>query len=807
MLLCLWVCGLCVGVLSGLALPADAISKLPVALGGILGAVGAVWLHRSGRPVSAGLVVSMTLGLVVGWRANRPAPLPAAVQAAVDAGRASEVEGCWVRTLRFAQSEALPRGLVAVDRIDGQRFDGQLALTVAGSAQPQAGDRVRFRVAVSRPWGLRNPGLPDAVQAARAQGIDLVAWLPANPGLVVVERGAWWGPRRLAERAHLLLGRAIEAVVPAERSHLLEALVLGERTAAGAEVEAGFKAAGAVHALSVSGLHLTAVAGALFLLLRQLVVWLPLAALRWRPSVIAAAGAIPALLFYGAVTGEATATRRAALMAVLGFGALLVGRMPSLSASIGASAFVLLLDSPLLLLDPSFQLSFASVAAVALAGRAWQPPHDPRRWARGAVWIGRGLLVSTAAFLATAPLAAHHFAELAPASPVGNLLLVPPVELGIVPLGLLGATLGAIWSPLGFVPLHLADWLCRLALALAAGFRLWAPVVPVPSPDGFEATCWLVAGLIFLVFWGGPARDRRILIAAGVVSLVGAIHFGARVLRRRLGDGVQVTFLDVGQGDAALIEGPGTFVALVDGGGAIAAASGGEGFDPGARVIEPVLRRKIIGHIDLVVLSHPHPDHMNGLFRVLERFEVGTFWSAGDGAGNPEYERLVALARQRGVTIEAPRRLVRGGLVIDPLGPYVGDVVAAPPGLEANDASVVLRLAFGGRHILFTGDIEAQGEAELLGRHPVADLSSDVLKVPHHGSRTSSSEPLITAVRPTTAVMSLGRRNRFGFPRPEVLQRYRDDGVAILRTDWDGAIVIELSAGGVLLATCARSCR
>lgn len=808
MLPCLWAFGLCVGVLSGLSVAVDAISPVVVgllALVMVAGIAAAGWLFWRRRPVLAGLLACTLLGVIIGGSATLPQPLPDPLPALLEQedGGLLQLQGRWLRTIRYGDGPNAVRGLLRSEHVAGVALSCQVAVTVAGAAAPpQPGDRISFRARVSPPWGLRNPGMPDAALAARAQGIDLLAWVPPAQAVSTLQPGVWWGPRRLAQQAHFALARAIEAVVPPARSPLVKALVLGERTAAGADVEAGFKAAGAVHALSVSGLHLTAVAGALFLLLRQLVALVPGLARRVRPPVMAAALAIPALLFYCAITGEATATRRAALMAALGFGAVLVGRLPSLAAAIGTSAFVLLLDSPLLLLDASFQLSFSSVMAVALAGRNFQPLHGVPWWHRALVWVGRGLLISTAAFVATAPLASHHFAELAPASPLGNLVLVPPVELGIVPLGLLGASLGALWWPLGYVPLVLADWLCRLTLLLAAGFRRWAPVVPVPGLDGFEATTLFLAALLLLLLWGGGRRDRRTLILAGLAAAAGVGHLGWRVLQRRLDDGVQVTFLDVGQGDAALIEAPGGFVALIDGGGTLDGQ-----FDPGARVIEPVLRRKLIGRLDLVVLSHPHPDHMNGLFRVLERFEVDTFWSAGDGAGNPEYDRLVTLARSRGIEVAAPHVLARGGFSLEPLGPYLGDAIGAPPGLEANDASLVVQLGFAGRRVLFTGDIEAQGEAELLGRHGSAVLATDVLKVPHHGSRTSSSEELLSVTAPARAVFSLGRRNQFGFPRAEVLRRYQQHQVNVLRTDWHGAITVAVSADGALRATCARGCR
>jgi competence protein ComEC len=418
--------------------------------------------------------------------------------------------------------------------------------------------------------------------------------------------------------------------------------------------------------------------------------------------------------------------------------------------------------------------------------------------ARARRWLGQGLQATVAAAVATAPLCAHHFAELTPAAPLGNLLLVPLVELGIVPLGLLGSALGAALPVLGWVPLQLAGLLAGAVLWLAEGFRRWAPVVAVWSPTGLEAALMTLAALLGLATRRATA-PRRWLAAAAACLALGGGALAARHVWRGLDPGLRVTFLDVGQGDAILIEGPRGFVALVDGGGSIDGR-----FDPGQRVIVPVLRRKTIGRLDLVVLSHPHPDHLNGLPAVLQGFPVGALWTSGDRGGNPAYDRLLALARSRGVALPPPGRLEVNGLVIEPRGPWLDDHIGVPPGLEVNDASLVLQLRFAGRSLLLTGDVEEQGEAELLGRGE--RLAADVLKVPHHGSRTSSGIELLRAVRPGLAVASLARRNRFGFPHPEVLQRYQAGGVRLLRTDRDGAIVTKVDVSGNIHAICVRPC-
>jgi competence protein ComEC len=269
-----------------------------------------------------------------------------------------------------------------------------------------------------------------------------------------------------------------------------------------------------------------------------------------------------------------------------------------------------------------------------------------------------------------------------------------------------------------------------------------------------------------------------------------------------------VTFLDIGQGDAAVIEAPGGGVMLIDGGGVRDGS-----FDTGARIVEPFLRARGIGRIDIVALSHPHPDHLNGLFRVLGRFDVGAFWSSGDDGHNPEYGRLVALARSRGVAIPEVAETRLGTAEIVPLGPFESSAdglrerIRAPRGLTVNDASLVVRVAFAGRGVLFAGDLEADGEGELVGRRDVGQVvAADVLKVPHHGSRTSSTPELVDAVSPALAVMSLGWRNQFRFPAPEVVERYVARGARVLRTDRDGAISLVISPDGRLSLRCERGC-
>ena len=195
---------------------------------------------------------------------------------------------------------------------------------------------------------------------------------------------------------------------------------------------------------------------------------------------------------------------------------------------------------------------------------------------------------------------------------------------------------------------------------------------------------------------------------------------------------------------------------------------------------------------------------------------MGALWTSGDDGHNPEYAHLLALARAGRVPTPTPAPAPLGSARLEPLGPWVasaeadatgrrGEVIGPPPGLSVNDASLVLRLSFAGRAVLFPGDLEADGEGELVGRAALGQaVAADVLKVPHHGSRTSSSGELIAAVHPALAVISLGWRNRFHFPAPVVLARYAAAGAAVLRTDRDGAVTVTIAPDGRVTAVHER---
>ena len=262
---------------------------------------------------------------------------------------------------------------------------------------------------------------------------------------------------------------------------------------------------------------------------------------------------------------------------------------------------------------------------------------------------------------------------------------------------------------------------------------------------------------------------------------------------------LRITAIDVGQGEATLVQFPYGKTMLIDGGGFYKSS-----FDIGERVVAPVLWKKKIRHIDLVVLSHPHPDHLNGLVSLVKNFTPQEVWTNGEHISSEAFEAFEGIIAEKGirklVVTNGQQNKMIGGVTIEVLHPPKDAVNnGLKKSLLINNHSLVLRLLYGDISVLFTGDIYKAAERELMGR--ILNLESTILKIPHHGSATSSSLPFLKSVRPSIALLSVGFENSFHLPNPTVLKRYEEQGCKLLRTDRDGAISIETDGSAIRLAT------
>lgn len=737
---------------------------LPLAVGLLLGAalsLGGVPFHAAGLlalPLAASPPLAPAAFAAAGWLSAdlaRASTVPSVPAHPVELeGRVTNVPSPGFDRLRFTLRTPA-----------GERYE---VLAPPADWPLAAGDRLRFPARLARPPGPRNPGAADQASRLAAVGVALQAQALLPPVRVAPPSPLAW-----LERGRERFAEAALAALPAREAGLVRAIGTGDRAGLDQATSESFARSGLAHVLAVSGLHLVVVAAGLAWLLEAGLARVEPLAARSDTRRLAAALALPAVLAYTLATGAGFAIVRAALASGALFGASLLDREGSSANTLGLATLAVLSVEPGALLDPSLQLSLASVAGlVTLAGplrRALPVPRPDRgTWrARLLEPVLAGLAATVAASLATAPVLALHFHRLPALGVLANLAGVP-IGTALTALTAAAALLAAAWPPLA-LPLL---WVCRplatslLAVSDAAAAPSFA-VIGVASPGPLLAglACALVLSLGRLRGW---ARWTAAAAFVACLALPGPVRAAAARSRGQL----EVIFTSVGQGDATLLRLPDGAAVLVDAGGTFPG-----GPDPGARDLVPLLRDLGVERLALVVVSHPHPDHSLGLAAVAAAFPVEEVILGG---GPPDGAVAEVLAR-----LPTARRL-RRGQAWERAGVRLLAVSADDPALEENDASLVLRVEHGRTALLLTGDLEGAGEAAALtASGPL--LRADLVKVPHHGSRTSSSVPFVEMVRPAWAVASLGAGNRFGFPHAEAEARWRGAGAAWARTDQGAA--------------------
>lgn len=788
----------------GVAVHGPAPSTGALALWLVAAALALAWWRprAADHPVAALALAVGLVGagmLVAAWRTPAPWPAPEEAPLAEQA-----LEGVVTRSAERTPSGQWELQLEAPPHL----------LRVRASVPALAGDRVRV-VGRLRPLrGERNFTGPDRAASARAAGFT--AELAAER-LEVVGRSS--SPSLAAWRAlGALRQRWLAALTAAggadERYAVLRGVTLGARDGISEELGARWRAVGVYHALSVSGLHLAVVALLVFAVLRRLAAAIP--GVR-DPARLAFAPAAALALAYTMLTGAEVATLRALVAALLWMASAALGRPLRLIDALGAAALVLLVWSPAQLWQPSFQLSFAAAATLALQPHRGRSPAAGRWPARAlrkaARWAGRGVASSAWVVVVTSGITAYHFQQVQPGGVVGNLLVTPLLELGALPLGLAGLGLWEL-SPTG-------------------GEALWAAAAALIGAADTLATWLYAASPVGEVGVARPAVAVALVAVAAATCLLSAerrwLYIGSlasiglwQLAPLAAPQGVRVTFFDVGQGDAALVE-TRAELWLIDAGGHPGAASAESAAAP-ARAIREHLTLLGRDRLDVVVISHPHPDHYLGLWALLaprageSPVHIEELWLA-DGflrpgapsswgpspSAVPTFTELVLALERAGTRVRwlPPQGRSSAGARLEVVAPRFRPEdeaqvrLAADPVRTVNDNSVVVVLHYGGRRVLFTGDLELEGEEVLTSEVPRA-ARADVVKVPHHGSRTSSNQRLVEAAGATMAVISCGAGNRFGFPAPEVLARWQAAGAEVLRTDRGGAVRLEISSAGEL---------
>lgn len=612
------------------------------------------------------------------------------------------------------------------------------------------GSHCRLLVRLKRPHGVANPG-----------GFDYEAWL-LSEGI-----SATGSVKRLSCRPpaaasvggmRLRLRQDMQQAFP-ERpaAGVLLALLSGDRALVPDSAWERYVATGIVHLMAISGLHVTLLSVLTVWLLLNLLRLAPRLALRWPLHKPALLGGFTAALGYSLVAGMTIPTQRTLIMlAVAGLAFLLDRRLPSLHILL-LTLMAVLLWSPLAVHAVGFWLSFGAVALLIVLGNAWRELPSWRQ----------ALQMQFALSLLLLPMTLWFFDRVSWVSPLANLVAVPLVTFGVVPLGLLGLL---FWLAGSAGPAQFfwsgAVGLIEVLDALMAQFAAWPAASMMLSLPGFSALLWLSLALVCLL--QPLCRSWRLLSPLLLLPL----FFPASSLSEGQ---LRLTVLDVGQGLAVLVETPG-YRLLYDTGPPL-----GMHADAGLRYVLPTLHRQGVYALDHLVLSHDDSDHTGGARSVLSVMPVG----AGLGT-------QVGLSRNSSPpwrSCEAGQRWHRDGWEFAVLYPDAEQRLFAD---SDNNRSCVLRISRGRATVLLPGDIGRLGELSLLDRHDAAALKSTVLILGHHGSSSSSSAEFLAAVRPELALISAGYRNSFRHPGEQVLARLRSAGIPWRNTAESGALTVLL---------------
>ncbi len=672
-------------------------------------------------------------------------------------------------------------------------------------------DRIRFRAKLREPVGSLNPGGFDYAAYLERQGIDAVATVSGADGVVLVESGLndrwWWLSLVDRWRGQIRLAAVRSLSQPSLGIYL--GTVVGDRGYLDQDLRDQFMVTGTVHLLSISGSHLGLVAVLVFFVTRRILLhmpsnWLLHAARVQTPSRVAACLTVIPVTAYAFIAGAELATIRSLLMILLALMARWLGYEHRVVHAVAIAAVIILLHDPQAIYDISFQLSFLSVCAIA----GWiarqgegerERLQDEGCLGTGLRWGEEAMMVSVVVTLVTLPLVAFYFNQIPWLGLFTNVVAVPVMGFLLVPLSLAAG----FWTVLSGDPMlpvvPLLEWVTRMFLILLS----WASMIPggewhVASPS--VPMMAIFYGLLGVIWQA--AEWKRLRFAAGMGLGLILIWWCWSPRLGVDGERFRITFLDVAQGDSAVLELPDGQVVLIDGGATF------ERFDMGRGVVGPYLWNRGIRSLDHVIATHPQLDHVGGLAWIVRHFRVGQFWGIGERREEAFFHRLERALEQAGlaernaregdeVVATGPCRLLLLNPAADPHP--VSSQVDRKGGHGLNNRSIVARLTCGTHSILFPADVERETLARLLPRE--AGMPVNVLKVPHHGALSSLDREWIAALNPQAAVVSVGRRNPYGHPAPEVVEAYARHGVRLYRTDRDGGVWFtgNLSGGPVTI--------
>ncbi|MFH1081153.1 MAG: DNA internalization-related competence protein ComEC/Rec2 [Pseudomonadota bacterium] len=703
---------------------------------------------------------------------------------------------------------------------------GNILLNCVTGASLQYGQIIRFKTKLKIPHNFYNPGRFDYEKHLRFKDI-LVHGFISNPTHIVMLRENQGHPLRMQiEAFRYQLKTIIRTYSGSPTGEIIQALILGDQHEIPKTVREQFNRTGVSHILAISGFHVGIIAFFSILMVRMIMRTSEYLLLRFNITKVSMALSFIPVAVFALIAGMGISVVRATLMAFAFLVAIFLGKERDLYHVLALAALLILVACPPSLFDISFQLSFSAVAAILfitpkLTALIPKPPREGRPKTQLFIYrrlydIALFVIVSVSATLGTLPLVIFNFNRISLITIPANLVVVPilgllalPVCMAIVPAALLSTTL-TIWL------VKLSSLLVEMAVLMVDYFASisWAAYY-VFTPNAIEIIAYVLLLLILFSLIDNRTKRRHALPSeieslsrrsrklkgalAGLMLFLSGYLLYSHLIDTQNRD-LRITAIDVGQGSSTLIRFPGGKKMLIDGGGFF-----NDEFDIGRYVVAPFLWHQKIRKIDIVVLTHVHPDHLNGLKFIVENFDVGEVWSNGQEADTESFqtfrrtitERNIPFRRVSAATppIQIDEVNVR---ILNPLvSAHLDDDWNTYDGI--NNHSLVTKLAYGAVGILLPADISERTEARLVRQG--VKINSDVLFVPHHGSLTSSTEPFLDAVHPRIAIVSCGKDNIFRFPHPVVLDRCDVRKIRVLRTDRDGAVTVATDGGDLRIHT------